>query len=113
MPNLDFSEAESTKVLSNIDCFFLFSFYFDQSKRSLSPHCPLHHQPTVEFVLSANDLKNGSVQELKLVKFQSINSLTVYVVDNQSGADQTALARLMLIGTVRQGTNMKEFKAVG
>ena len=80
-PNLDFSEAESTKA-------------------------------THELVLKAADLK-GAVQELKLVKFQSVNSITIFIVDNQAGTDKTCLSRITLYGSVQAGTNMKEFKAVG
>ena len=70
-------------------------------------------KPAAEITLKAQDIKNGTVQELKMVKFQSVSTVTVFICDNQGGSDKTCLSRISLLGSVQAGLDMKAFKAVG
>lgn len=51
--------------------------------------------------------------QLKYVKFQNVNSLTVFIKDNQAGKDTTRINQLILIGSPVAATNMNEFKRIG
>lgn len=51
--------------------------------------------------------------QLKYVKFQNVNSLTLFVHDNQSGQETTRISQLILIGSPVAATNMSEFKRIG
>lgn len=51
--------------------------------------------------------------QLKYVKFQNVNSLTIFVKDNQTGKDTTRITQLTLIGSPVAATNMNEFKRIG
>lgn len=51
--------------------------------------------------------------QLKYVKFQNVNSLTIFVKDNQTGKDTTRIAQILLIGSPVAATNMNEFKRLG
>lgn len=50
---------------------------------------------------------------LKYVKFQNVNSLTIFVKDNQTGKDTTRISQILLIGSPVAATNMNEFKRLG
>jgi len=65
-----------------------------------------------ELDLSADDVEKGTLIPLKFVKFQSVNSVTFFLVDNQTGAETTAVKYIRLIGTPVQSTNMKDFQRV-
>lgn len=62
-------------------------------------------------VLSADDLE-GKPVALKYVKFQNVRSLTIFVEDNQGGADVTKIQKLVLYGSTVETTNMKELKKI-
>jgi len=49
---------------------------------------------------------------LKFVKFQRVNSVTVFVESNQGEEETSAIKRLVFIGQPVQDTNMKDFKRV-
>jgi hypothetical protein len=66
-----------------------------------------------ELEFSTSDVEQGTIIPLKFVKFQNVNSISFFFVDNQTGAETTAIKYLRLIGTPLQGTNMKEFQRVG
>lgn len=51
--------------------------------------------------------------QLKYVKFQNVNSLTIFVKDNQTGKDTTRITQILLIGSPVAATNMNEFKRLG
>mmetsp|Transcript_18492 Transcript_18492/g.50503 ORF Transcript_18492/g.50503 Transcript_18492/m.50503 type:complete len:283 (+) Transcript_18492:175-1023(+) len=60
--------------------------------------------------LTAEDLKQGSAPiKLKYVLYQRVSSLTLFIEDNQ-GAEITALGALKLYGHTVVGTNMGDFK---
>mmetsp|Transcript_18658 Transcript_18658/g.26180 ORF Transcript_18658/g.26180 Transcript_18658/m.26180 type:complete len:185 (-) Transcript_18658:364-918(-) len=65
------------------------------------------------FSLSEDDLKSGKVIDTEFVKFQKVNSLTVFIETNQGDDEQTVLSKLQLFGIPRQRTNMSELKKVG
>lgn len=54
----------------------------------------------------------GQRVELKLVKFQNVEKLTIFVASNQGDEESSALAELRLWGTSVATTNMTEFKRV-
>lgn len=70
-------------------------------------------EPTQEFELSAADLKeNADPIPLKFVKFQRVNSITLFIKDN-SGGDVSALGGLHVNGHLVATTNMSDFKKQG
>ena len=54
----------------------------------------------------------GERLELRFVKFQSVERLTVFIQSNQGDEESSALASLRLWGTNVSTTDMKEFKRV-
>ncbi|KAJ1460460.1 putative thioredoxin-like protein [Pelagophyceae sp. CCMP2097] len=62
--------------------------------------------------LSAADMKKERVCELKMAKFNYVNSVTVYVAENQ-GAECTEISAISFNGQPLQKMDMKEFKKVG
>jgi hypothetical protein len=69
--------------------------------------------PTQTFELSSEDLKeDGKPILLKFVKFQRVNSITLYIEEN-AGAEQTALGSLRLFGRTVKTTNMNDLKKQG
>jgi len=67
---------------------------------------------TQEIVLKKDDLIAGSIVSLKFVKFQNVNSLTIFVVSNQGDAETSILQNLRILGISTSKTNMTEFKRV-
>lgn len=65
-----------------------------------------------EFVLTPEDIEPGAIINLRYVKFQSVDNITIFVKDNQSGDEVTQIDFLCLIGTPTIQTNMTEFKRV-
>lgn len=64
--------------------------------------------------LEAEDLVDDAKPvQLKYVKFQNVNSLTIFVKDNQSGKDVTRINQIVLIGSPVAATNMNDFKRLG
>jgi len=61
--------------------------------------------------LTKEDLEGGIVQ-LRYVKFQNVQSLTLFIKDNQEGEETTQLDYLCIIGSPISVTNMNEFKRV-
>ena len=71
----------------------------------------------VEDMASSQDLelepeKLGERLELKFVKFQSVEKITIFVQSNQGDEESTALSLLKFWGCEVAGTNMSEFKRV-
>jgi len=69
-------------------------------------------EPVQMLELTPEDLQEGSLIPLKYVKLQNVISLTLFVKDNQSGADTTRIDHLALFGSPTSTTNMSEFKRV-
>nr|VZI34906.1 unnamed protein product [Spirometra erinaceieuropaei] len=65
-----------------------------------------------ELTLTPENLKSHALVPLKYVKFQNVNSLTLFVKDNQTGAEHTKITNLSLYGNPVNTTNMSDFKRV-
>uniref|UniRef100_A0A7S2TKU4 PITH domain-containing protein n=1 Tax=Lotharella oceanica TaxID=641309 RepID=A0A7S2TKU4_9EUKA len=69
--------------------------------------------PTAELDLSKDDVKSGKVQKLKFTKFQSVETMTVFIESNQADEEQTFLNNITFYGVPIQGTNMSDLKKAG
>lgn len=65
-----------------------------------------------EFELTDEDMKAGSIVNLKYVRFQNVKSVTMFVKNNQGDEETTQIDRLGFIGCPVTTTNMNEFKRV-
>jgi len=63
---------------------------------------------TLEF--EKKQIIDGTPVELRFVKFQNVQSLSLFFEKNQSGSDQTSIKSVTFYGTPIATTNMKEFK---
>ncbi|CAF2575581.1 unnamed protein product [Rotaria sp. Silwood2] len=63
---------------------------------------------TLQF--EAKHLKDGLPVELRFVKFQSVQSLSLFFANNQSDSDQTVMKSVTFYGIPIVTTNMKDFK---
>lgn len=62
--------------------------------------------------LTEEQLVSGEPVALKYVKFQSVNTLSIFVQDNQGDTETTGITALKLYGQPKDKTNMSEFKRV-
>lgn len=70
--------------------------------------------PVQQLDLKPEDIvEDAKPVNLMFVKFQNVNSLTIFVKDNQAGKDTTRISQLVLIGSPVAATNMNEFKRIG
>ncbi|KAJ2358931.1 hypothetical protein GGF43_000487 [Coemansia sp. RSA 2618] len=67
-------------------------------------------EATQEIEMSADMYEKGGVVNLRYVRFQNINSLTIFVADNLGDDDVTAINQLAFIGTAIGGANMSDIK---
>ncbi|GFN95786.1 thioredoxin-like protein 1 [Plakobranchus ocellatus] len=67
-------------------------------------------EPVQMLDLQPEDLREGALIPLKYVKLQNVMSLTLFVKDNQTGAETTRIDHLSVIGSSVSATNMAEFK---
>uniref|UniRef100_A0A915EKR0 Thioredoxin-like protein 1 n=1 Tax=Ditylenchus dipsaci TaxID=166011 RepID=A0A915EKR0_9BILA len=58
------------------------------------------------------DFGDEPLQGLYYVKFQNVQSIQLFVEDNQAGSDKTIIEKLKLYGTPLQATNMQDFKRI-
>ncbi|TSK72052.1 Thioredoxin-like protein 1 [Bagarius yarrelli] len=79
------------------------SMDFDDAERSES---------TQTLELSEEDYKDEGLIPLRYVKFQNVNSVTLFVKSNQGSEETTKINYLTFIGTPVQATNMSDFKRV-
>jgi len=63
-------------------------------------------------IFTQDDLASDLVSKLKMQHFSMVNLLTVFVEDNH-GADTTAISTIKFNGSPLASFNMKEFKKVG
>lgn len=70
------------------------------------------NDPTQQIDLTKDDVIEGNVVNLRYVKFQNVQNLTLFIKDNQSGDEVTQLDFLGIIGSPVQTTNMQDFKRV-
>lgn len=68
-------------------------------------------EPTQSFTLTSGDLREtADALDLYYVKFQRVKSLTLFIEDN-AGADVTAIGGLQIMGKTVATTNMNDFKS--
>lgn len=64
------------------------------------------------FRLNAEELKNGTVINLRYVKFQNVQNIQIFVKNNQSGSNVTQIEYIGFIGTPIMMTKMDNFKRI-
>jgi len=65
-----------------------------------------------KFELAPEDMKDNNLVLLKYVKFQNVDSITIFVANNQGGEETTRIDRFAVIGSPVATVNMEEFKRV-
>ncbi|GLC46093.1 hypothetical protein PLESTB_001033500 [Pleodorina starrii] len=66
-----------------------------------------------EFELTPAQLAKGDPLPLKVVKFNQVDVLSVFIEDNQGGEETTKLCKIALFGTAGDTFNVAEIKKVG
>ncbi|XP_006626650.1 thioredoxin-like protein 1 [Lepisosteus oculatus] len=79
------------------------SMDFDDAERS---------EATQKLDLTEDDVKEEGIIPLRYVKFQNVNSVTLFIKSNQGDEETTKVNYLTFIGTPVQATNMNDFKRV-
>ncbi|CAF0996877.1 unnamed protein product [Brachionus calyciflorus] len=62
--------------------------------------------------LKPEDLKDGQLLKLRFVKFQNVQNITIFFVNNQSESEVTQVDYIRFIGSPVNVTNMSDFKRV-
>jgi len=70
-----------------------------------------HGKATETVTLTPQDLKKGMIR-LRYVKFQNVNHLTIFVLNNQNGGEKTRITNLTLYGNPVNTVDMSDFKRV-
>ena len=67
-------------------------------------------EATQEIQLTEAQVKGEAAVELRFVKFQNVNVLSIFVADNQGGEgeDVTRIDELEVLGVAREGTDMSQ-----
>lgn len=65
-----------------------------------------------KIVLEESDITGEKVIPLRFVKFQNVNNMVFFIVDNQGGGDITRMNYIKLFGVPCDATNMSDFKRV-
>ncbi|XP_063280563.1 thioredoxin-like protein 1 isoform X4 [Prinia subflava] len=79
------------------------SMDFEEAERS---------EPTQALELGPDDIKEDGIIQLRYVKFQNVNSVTLFVQSNHGDEETTRITYFTFIGTPVQATNMNDFKRV-
>lgn len=69
--------------------------------------------PTQQFELTAEQTSEGSHIPLKLVKFNNVHSITIFIADNQIGTPVTYVNRVDCIGSSIAGFDVANIKKIG
>mmetsp|Transcript_22019 Transcript_22019/g.36467 ORF Transcript_22019/g.36467 Transcript_22019/m.36467 type:complete len:174 (-) Transcript_22019:204-725(-) len=70
--------------------------------------------PVQEIQLTPENILPGAPPiQLKFVRFQTVQSLTIFIAENMGDVEQTCVQKLILYGVSTQRTNMSELKKVG
>ena len=64
-------------------------------------------KPTQEVTLSKADVMAGAPQELRFVKFQDVQTLSICVPGNHGGGDVTKIAKIAVLGELVQQQGLK------
>ncbi|KAJ2016194.1 hypothetical protein GGI06_003151 [Coemansia sp. S85] len=67
-------------------------------------------EATQEIELTEDIYKSGGVVNLRYVRFQNVNSLSIYVADNLGDDDVTAISQLAFIGTAVDTANVSDIR---
>ncbi|KAG8131229.1 hypothetical protein E2320_017762 [Naja naja] len=109
---------DSTFLESDCDEQLLITVAFNQPVKLYSMKCQgpdneaERSEPTQALELTPDDIKEDSIIQLRYVKFQNVNSVTLFVQSNQGDEETTRIAYFTFIGTPVQATNMNDFKRV-
>ncbi|XP_062410710.1 thioredoxin-like protein 1 [Sardina pilchardus] len=96
----DFANApKCVKIFINLPR----SMDFDDAERS---------EATQKLDLGEEEYKEDGLIPLRYVKFQNVNSVTLFIKSNQGEEETTKINYLTFIGTPVQATNMNDFKRV-
>ncbi|XP_029692995.1 thioredoxin-like protein 1 isoform X2 [Takifugu rubripes] len=96
----DFAQAPKVvKVFINLPR----SMSFDDAERS---------EATQVLDLAEEDYKEDGLVPLRYVKFQNVQSVTLFIKSNQGDEETTKINYLTFIGTPVQATNMNDFRRV-
>ncbi|KAM9168215.1 thioredoxin-like protein 1 isoform 4-T4 [Mergus octosetaceus] len=79
------------------------SMDFEEAERS---------EPTQALELTPDDIKEDGIIQLRYVKFQNVNSVTLFVQSNHGDEETTRITYFTFIGTPVQATNMNDFKRI-
>ncbi|XP_064596138.1 thioredoxin-like protein 1 [Liolophura sinensis] len=69
-------------------------------------------EPLQKFDLTPDDMKEGATIGLRYVKYQNVQTVTIFVKDNQKGTETTQIDYIAFIGSPVSTTNMSDFKRV-
>jgi len=104
-------KIHSIKIKAPADCGPKTLRLFINQPRTLDFDSAESSQPTQEVVLQSSDL-DGNAVNLRFVKFQTVQTLLIFVKDNQSGAETTRIDHLAIYGSPLSTTNMNDFKRI-
>jgi len=90
---------KTVKVFINVPC----TFDFDQAS---------HMEPVQTLEFTENQIMEGEIINLRYVKFQNVQNVLFFIVDNQGGMDTTRINQFKMYGTPLTATNMQDFKRV-
>ncbi|XP_033929174.1 thioredoxin-like protein 1 isoform X2 [Melopsittacus undulatus] len=90
---------KSVKIFTNLPR----SMDFEEAERS---------EPTQSLELSRDEIREDGIIPLRYVKFQNVNSVTLFVQSNHGDEETTRISYFTFIGTPVQATNMNDFKRV-
>lgn len=80
------------------------TFDFDQASSAVAVQ---------EIECTPKDFEDGNLINLRFVKFQNVQNITLFVVDNLSGDEKTIIEHLTFIGAPVATTRMDDFKRIG
>lgn len=68
------------------------------------------HEATQDVELTAEESTSDAKTELKFVKFQRVNTLQIFIAENQEDAEYTKLKSLQFFGTTGENTVLSDWK---
>lgn len=69
--------------------------------------------PSAQDIVFTPETLTGTPIPLKIVKFQSVNVLTLFVEDNQKGTDTSKITKIVLYGSAGESMKVSEIKKQG